>query len=199
MSTLKLIEALEQLVAKHPNEGYRSGGILRPGIGADVIGRGFASTGFEPHPDLAALYGWRDGTSRDKPRKLLEIMLLTPFHLPAFGECLKTRSAFLARQEADDESFWEPSWFPFASDGGGDHLFLDLKGGPEVRLSEQEGDGESVIAPSLEELVRFQLECIERGIVHASAATGADWDVDGYFAFGAEFFPGNVYWESMAD
>lgn len=198
MTETNVRSLLDQLLETHPNEGYRTGGILRPGIGAEVIERGFASTGFEAHRDLATLYSWRDGTSRDQPRKLLEVMFLTPFHLPTFGECLKTRSDFLARQE-DGDVFWKASWFPFASDGGGDHLFLDLNGKREVRLSGQDEEGEPVIAPSLEDLIRFHLECVQRGIVRASTETGADWDIDGYFALGAGFFPGNEYWESMAE
>jgi hypothetical protein len=195
----RLALLLDELLEAHPNAGFRSGALLRPGVRRAALERGLGSTGFPVHPTLEALFTWRDGTSRAKPRGLQEIMLLTPYHLPTLRECLKTRESFLQRQEAHGESFWRPEWFPFAADGMGDHLFVDLaSGSPAVRLSGEAAEGEPTIADSLEDFVAFQLQCIRDGVIVADSDAGADWDIDAYFSAGAARFRRKSYWAKMA-
>ncbi|MEV4513063.1 SMI1/KNR4 family protein [Dactylosporangium sp. NPDC049525] len=89
-----------------------------------------ASTFGRPLPaDVQRLYLWHDGTVA-----ALDRFEIHPSHYFLPLAVAVDDWAFLNRVEADrlaedpDYRYWQPHWFPIASDGGGDHVMVETAG-----------------------------------------------------------------------
>ncbi|AOY73592.1 cell wall assembly protein [Paenarthrobacter ureafaciens] len=92
--------------------------LLNPGADAEEARRRFGAHGLRLGRELAALYGWHNGTNVAPGVVLDDAHLLPGFYLMSIDEAFRTF-------EKMDELNVSPSWLPILTNGGGDFSFID--------------------------------------------------------------------------
>lgn len=92
---------------------------LRPGLGAEEVGRQLTGAGLPNDSAVASLYGWRNG-SETEGVTLDDIQMFPGFYLLSLEDAVTNYRAFDADQR------WSPGWLPIFANGGGDFYLVDL-------------------------------------------------------------------------
>lgn len=93
---------------------------LNEGLEEFEIRAVFRTLGISPTKELLELYQWRNGTSIVKGTTLDDVQMIPGFH---FLNLQDSVSNYLVLK---DDPRWNPSWFPFFANGGGDFYAIDL-------------------------------------------------------------------------
>lgn len=139
------------------------GNLLNAGLSIEKIEGSFKKIGLEPTSELIQLYQWRNGTTVEKGTMLDNVQIIPGYHFLSLTDAI---NSYLAMK---DDNRWNPSWFPFFANGGGDFYAVDL--------SQSDGYSAPIIGYILgedEQEVEYQnlttmlltfSECFEKGVV----------------------------------
>lgn len=96
---------------------------LRPGATAESLSAFEQRFAIELPPAFRALYMWRDGQDSNEFASLQDNRMFSSLKdIADTKEMLDGMIGF----DFDDPRWWRRGWVPFLSNGGGDHLCLDL-------------------------------------------------------------------------
>lgn len=116
----ELVRSLDCRLAQSRADYYAR---LQPGLGDPVIDEFQSRFGFVVPSTFRDLYRWRDGQSADCFESLADNWMFSPL-----GSVTTTKEMLDGMIGYDFEApgWWCIGWVPFLSNGGGDHLCLDL-------------------------------------------------------------------------
>jgi cell wall assembly regulator SMI1 len=138
---------------------------LRPGATVESLAAFEERFALELPPEFRALYMWRDGQDSDELASLQDNRMLSSLRdIADTKEMLDGMIGF----DFDDPRWWRRGWIPFLSNGGGDHLCLDLAaedgGEPgQVVAFWHDWEDRSVEYPSFSEWLKGLVESMENG------------------------------------
>ena len=77
-------------------------------------------------PEFVSLYSWRNGQKPDCSASLIDNWMFSPLE-----DVISTKDMLdgMIGTDFEEPSWWSRDWIPFLSNGGGDHLCLDLFAG----------------------------------------------------------------------
>lgn len=115
-----LIIDLDVNLARCRPDYYRQ---LQPGVDELAFDALQAQLTAELPVGFRALYMWRNGQNADSTANLTDNWMFTPLE-----EVVATKAMLDGMIDSDFEepNWWSRGWIPFLSNGGGDHLCLDL-------------------------------------------------------------------------
>ncbi len=115
-----LFKELDALLARNRPSYYAA---LQPGATAAMLDEFEQRFSLQLPPAFRALYQWRNGQHPACSANLHRNRMFTPL-----GDVADTKDMLDGMIGADfeDERWWRRAWVPFLSNGGGDHLCLDL-------------------------------------------------------------------------
>lgn len=93
---------------------------LREGIEPHSLSRSLARFGLEAPMQLSELYGWRDGTAISDTDTIGEIAFIPGYHFLSMERGLLHYASLL------DSPYWNATWLPILTNGGGDFFVVDL-------------------------------------------------------------------------
>jgi cell wall assembly regulator SMI1 len=97
--------------------------ILLPGVSDDALNTFEARFSLRLPDNFRQLYRWRNGQPPDCSANFDHNRMFTPLE-----EVADTKAMLdgMIGEEFDDPRWWRRTWVPFLSNGGGDHLCLDV-------------------------------------------------------------------------
>ncbi len=164
--------------------------VLAPGAALDDAEAAAAAAGVRLPAELAAWYGWHDGTTVPAPerRERREETWLGPgYRFYSLAEAVTARRERLqmAAEWSDlpaGRLVWDDSWFPFTINLAGDTLAADCSVAPGVaapvrRIAYDDEDYLTPATASVTDVVAVWVRLLEEGLWRYDASAGR-WEAD---------------------
>ncbi|HWG44665.1 MAG TPA: SMI1/KNR4 family protein [Gemmataceae bacterium] len=159
----ELIDQLDGYLARCRPDYYRQ---LQPGVSEQALDTFQSQVGVKLPPLFLHLYKWRNGQDADCSANLTDNWMFTPIE-----EVISIKETLdgMIGTDFEEPNWWSRGWVPFLSNGGGDHLCLDLTaefGGVPGQLVSfwHDWDNRSVKFPSMEAWLQAVVDSIaEKG------------------------------------
>ncbi len=116
----ELIDRLDNFLARFRPDYY---GQLQPGISEQVLDALQVSLRAELPPAFRLLYEWRNGQHPNCSAILVDNWMFNPLEEV---RSIKEMLDGMIGTDFEDPGWWSRGWVPFLSNGGGDHLCLDM-------------------------------------------------------------------------
>jgi len=116
----ELIDQLDGYLARcRPDYYYQ----LQPGVRDQVLDAFQTQLRSELPPLFRLLYKWRNGQNTNCSANLIDNWMFSPLE-----EVISTKEMLdgMIGTDFEEPDWWSRGWVPFLSNGGGDHLCLDL-------------------------------------------------------------------------
>jgi cell wall assembly regulator SMI1 len=116
----ELIAELDGYLARCRPDYYQH---LLPGVDEIVLGAFQEQLRSELPPVFHLLYKWRNGQNPNCSGNLIDNWMFSPLE-----EVISTKEMLdgMIGTDFEEPTWWSRGWIPFLSNGGGDHLCLDL-------------------------------------------------------------------------
>lgn len=116
----ELIEEVDRRLARRRPNYYSQ---LQPGVGQQAIDAFQSRLGAQLPLAFSELYRWRNGQNPNCSAALINNWMFSPLE-----EVVSTKDLLdgMIGTDFEEPTWWSRGWVPFLSNGGGDHLCLDL-------------------------------------------------------------------------
>lgn len=166
---------------------------LQDGVSAGTVRSTLTTVGLQSTSDLEAVYGWRNGTSRDSPASLDDVQLFPGFHLLSLEDAVTNYRVFVTDRR------WTPGWLPIFANGGGDFYVADLRPSDAGAVRHfWLGEAEHPIEfPSLGAMMTTLAQGFERSIFFVDHRGYLEMDDLAFDALATEMNPDAAYWREL--
>ena len=166
---------------------------LLPGLSDAEYSRFTEQLGVSPPDSFRALYQWRNGQSPRSSDSLQHNM-----QFAGAASILESKEVLDELQEGgefEDANWWSPAWLPFLSNGGGDHLCVDMAGSftggvGQVLTFWHDDNPRTIRYPSLETWLECFISSLERGEWEVQGGDVQPRDYDAWTEYLSQHVPG---------
>ncbi len=170
-----------------PNE------FLLPGIASAEIEEYIEGLPISVSKELKCLYKWKNGT-KNGDFTIDESSIFPGFFLLPLQEAIENYKVF------SEDKRWNPSWFPFVANGGGDFYViecqpLEVERTPIIGFMIDRDDHE-IEFPSLLNMLKTIEQCYDRGAFYIDEKGFLESDLIMQVSIANEINPGLSRWET---